>query len=146
MRSVIRSIQLNSPVSEVWNCLLHPSAVKSWWSANQAIIHPEKGGIYAVSWGENIDDPDYVTYANIVEFERFKKLSLANYSYFAKTGNLPFEAEFTNDFILEESPAGTILKVVQDGFPDDAIADDYLKGCEKGWEDVLSAIKNFLES
>src|SRR5262245_65723227 len=75
--------------------LLHtPSAIRGWWGAARAIALPQQGGIWAAVWGEAEDDPDYVTAATIREFDPPRRLVLADFQYHARTGPLPFAADF----------------------------------------------------
>ena len=63
------------PVSpdRLFAILTQPSAIRSWWSASRAIVVPAKGGTWAAAWGEDEDDPDYVTVATLSEFEPPKR-------------------------------------------------------------------------
>jgi uncharacterized protein YndB with AHSA1/START domain len=45
----------------VFRLLLTPSAIREWWGVSRDIVTPEQGGIWVAAWGEDEDDPDYVT-------------------------------------------------------------------------------------
>ena len=70
---------------------------------------------------------------------------LGDYSYHMKSGALPFEADFVTAFDVSSSAEGTILRVVQDGFPTDPEADAFHAGCVQGWKDTFAGIRRFLE-
>lgn len=53
-------------------------------------------------------------------------------------------ASMTIEFIVEPRPRGSRLRVVQDGFPDDPIADDFYATSELGWKNTFESIKRFL--
>jgi uncharacterized protein YndB with AHSA1/START domain len=137
---------LPATLDEVFALLYTPSAIRGWWSANRAIVLAEPGGIWMAAWGADEDAPDYITAATIKVFEPPKRLVLGDYRYFAKGGPLPFRADFVTEFIVEPRPPGALLRVVQDGFPVDPIADDFYAGCEKGWRDTFAGIQRFLNA
>jgi len=92
-REIIQKIKISQTPENIFSALLNPTSIKEWWGAKSAIVIKENNGIYAVSWGSNIDDPDFVTTSIIRDYEPPKGLSLEYLSYSAKTGRLPFEAK-----------------------------------------------------
>lgn len=107
------------------------------------MVMPEKDGIWAATWGDE-DDPDYITTAVITEFEPPKRLVLKYGKYFAKSGGLPFEMESSTEFLVEPSESGCVLRVTQDGFPNDSVADDFYAACEIGWTNTFGGIRGYL--
>ena len=147
LREVTQKIEIAQEQEHIYNAILSPSAITEWWGAQSAIITKENNGIYAVSWGNNIDDPDFVTVSFIRNYVPPKGLSLEYFSYSAKSGELPFEAKMTVHFSI--TPIGKLiceLKIQQTGIPNDPIADDYYNGCIIGWNQVLDNIKIFCEN
>ncbi len=145
-REIIQEIEINQVPQYIFDALLNPSAITTWWQAKTAIVIKKNDGIYAVSWGTDIDDPDYVTVSIIRNLVSQKGFSLEYSSYEAKTGKLPFEAKMYVHFtIIPTSKTTSKLEVKQTGFPDDPIADDYFKGCNTGWNLVLGTIKKYCE-
>lgn len=69
---------------------------------------------------------------------------LTDYKYHAKSGPLPFQANFTTEFTVEAKPHGALLRVSQEGFPCDATADEFYAGCEVGWRNTFEGIKRYL--
>jgi uncharacterized protein YndB with AHSA1/START domain len=125
--------------------LLHtPSAIRRWWGVARAIVMPEPGGVWAAAWGEAEDDPDYITVATIQEFAPPHRLILSDYRYRARSGPLPFAAEFVTEFLVLPHPQGAVLRVTQTGFPAGAEADDYYAGCKKGWCATFAGIRRCL--
>lgn len=129
---------------ELFELLVRPSAIRSWWSASRAIVVPQAGGAWAAAWGSDEDDPDYSTVARIAEFDPPRRLVLDDYRYRAKQGPLPFEASFVTTFEIEPDGDGARLRVTQDGFPAAAIADDFYAGCQTGWRATFDGIRRFL--
>lgn len=145
-RKLSQEIIINSDQQSTFNALIKPSMINQWWFAKTSIVVPEKGGIYMMCWGEDIDDPDYISQARIEEINAPTSLTLRYVDYRAKMGKLPFEADFMVYFQLESSDdKQTKLSVRQEGFPNEAIADEYYNGCIKGWDDTLQSIKTVLE-
>ena len=137
-------IELPREPEEVFAILHTPSAIRQWWSADRAIVIARQGGIWAAAWGESEDDPDYVSSARIASFEPPTRLALSDFIYYSKYGPLPFNADLTTEFIVKPAGTGSILKVIQDGFPVDKVADDFYAGCEKGWRDTFEGIRRYL--
>jgi uncharacterized protein YndB with AHSA1/START domain len=136
---------LASP-EEVFALLTTPSSIRIWWSAARAIVIPERGGIWVAAWGDLEDRPDYVTAATIAECDRPNRLVLSDYRYWAKSGPLPFDAEFTTEFIVSPHGNGVVLRVTQDGFPAGPEGDQFLAACETGWRETFAEIRAFLEA
>ena len=122
--------------------LLHtPSAIRQWWGAARAIVLPERGGVWTATWGGSEDDPDYVTMATIREFEPPSRLVLSDYRYRARSGPLPFRADFVTEFLVAPHPEGSTLRVCQDGFPAGPEADEFYSACGDGWRNTFTGIR-----
>ena len=134
------------PVSpEKLFALLHtPSAICEWWGAASAIVIPKKNGIWAAVWGEDTDAPDYTSVFTIAEFEPPRRMLLTDARYIAKAGQPPFEAKMTAEFIVTETGSGSALRVIQDGFPADPVADDFYAACDTGWRNTFAGIRKYL--
>lgn len=133
--------------SERLFALLHtPSAICEWWSAARAVVIPETGGIWVAAWGEDEDAPDYITAATIRSFDRPRRMVLDAYRYWAKTGPLPFDADFVTEFAVIERQDGALLRVTQDGFPAGREGDEFYAACEVGWRDTFMGIRRYLET
>ncbi|MDN5200734.1 SRPBCC domain-containing protein [Fulvivirgaceae bacterium BMA10] len=144
-RSITKELIVHGNIHRVFKALITPSLITKWWFANTAIVLPEENGIYAVSWGVNEDDPDYVSVATIQEIDQPYRLTLVDFKYQSREGKLPFEADLPVEFTLEDLGNNTKLTLIQHGFPDDDVADEFYKGCVKGWNDTLVSFKNVVE-
>lgn len=145
-RSHSRSLELPLSPSETFALLVSPSSIRGWWGAARAIVQPREGGIWAVAWGTSEDDPDYVTGARISVFDPPKRLRLSGFSYSARGGRLPFPSDLlSTEFSVVPARRGSLLTVVQSGFPDDARADDFYAGCERGWQATFEGILRYAE-
>jgi uncharacterized protein YndB with AHSA1/START domain len=126
--------------------ILHtPSAIRQWWGVARAVVLAEPGGVWAAAWGDFEDDPDYITVATIREFEPPRRMVLTDYRYRAKTGPLPFEADFVTEFTVSPHEQDARLRVCQDGFPTSPDADAFYSGCGEGWEATFAGIRRYLE-
>jgi uncharacterized protein YndB with AHSA1/START domain len=146
MRSHTHQIELNASAENVFSYLHTPGAIRAWWGAARAIVIPRQGGTWAAAWGDEEDSPDYITSAVIQVFDRPKRLIMGDFNYFAKSGPLPFEANLSVEFVVEPTSAGCLLRVVQTGFPDDLIADDFYNGCGVGWKNTFEGIRSFVKN
>lgn len=144
-RKHTHQIELAALPTEIFKLLITPSAICGWWGASRAIVVARTGGVWAAAWGNDEDIPDYVTVFKIKAFEPSHRLFLTNTKYFAKSGPPPFRADLTTEFIVEPVDGGSILQVIQDGFPADAVADEFYAACEKGWCDTFASIQRYLE-
>ena len=144
-RSHIHEESFDVPSERMFDLLITPSAIRQWWGASRAIVPAREGGVWAASWGDE-DDPDYISTATLVEFDRPNRLAMKYGKYYAKTGPLPFE--FADDalttFTIAANGDGCTLRVEQTGFPVDAIADDFYAACETGWKDTFEGIRKYL--
>jgi uncharacterized protein YndB with AHSA1/START domain len=146
-RSHSRSLDLPLSPSETFALLVTPSAIRAWWGAARAIVLPREGGVWAAAWGAREDDPDYVTEARISVFDPPKRIRLTGFNYFARGGPLLFPAELlSTEFSVAPARAGSLLTVVQSGFPDDAGADAFYAGCERGWQETFEGIRRYAET
>jgi uncharacterized protein YndB with AHSA1/START domain len=125
--------------------LLHtPSAIRAWWGVARAVVLPEPGGVWAAAWGDAEDDPDYVTVATVRVFDPPRRMVLADYRYRAKSGPLPFQADFVTTFEVSPHPLGALLRVSQDGFPCSPEGDSFYAACAQGWRDTFGGIRAYL--
>jgi len=143
----MQKIEISQTQENVFNALLNPSAIAEWWGAKTAIVIKENNGIYAVSWGANIDIPDYITVSIIRNYVPKNGFSLEYLTYKSLKGNLPFEAKMIVYFSITPRTVSTVsLAIRQTGIPSDQIADEYFEGCTKGWNQVLNNLKEYCEN
>ena len=130
---------------ELLFALLHsPSAICSWWGAARAIVIPEPGGLWSAAWGEDEDDPDYITCATMSVFDPPRRIVFSDYRYHVREGGLPFSADFVTTFDVKPHGEGASLRVCQDGFPVEPESDDFYEACGKGWRDTFAGIRVYV--
>lgn len=143
-RTLSREEIFSVPPETLFALLHTPSAIRTWWNAARAIVIAEEGGFWAAAWGEEEDDPAYITSAEIDVFHPPRRLVLTDYRYYAQSGALPFQAALETLFEVEPHWEGALLRVTQSGFPCAAEADDFFAACESGWRDTFAGIRRFL--
>jgi len=144
-RKITKEIFIAALPKYVFNTLITPSMIKQWWYVSSAIVIPEINGIYALTWGEDIDHAEFTTVSRITEFEFSKRLVMVNEIYYSPNGSLPFDAQLEASFSLVEQEGGTLLTLLQEGIPEDNTADEFYQGALVGWENTLKSLKNVAE-
>jgi uncharacterized protein YndB with AHSA1/START domain len=142
-RTVIHQEVFNASQEAVFDLLITPSAIRQWWNVSRAVVLAEEGGTWAAAWGDNEDEPDYMTVSRIENYDPPSRLDQTDYRYYSKDGPLPFEASFTTSFTCTPVDGGTLLRVEQQGFPLDH--DEFYQGCVKGWKDTFDGIRRYLD-
>lgn len=144
-RKIQKELRINNEGGQVFDALTTPSLVKQWRGASQAIIIPDEDGVYALTWGNDLDKPEYVSTAKISEFKPHVKLVLQDYTYLAHNEQLHFKTRFQVKFEITCHTHFCILNLTHLGFPDNHDADDFYKRMEKSWEENLLKLKQLLE-
>ena len=137
--------ELDASPKTVFQLLITPSAIREWWQASRAIVDAREGGVWGAAWGSSEDDPDYTGFYRIGAFVPPRRIVFTDAKYYAKTGPLPFKADFVTEFLIHPTAGGCVLQVTQDGFPVDPVADDFYKACEIGWKNTFAGIHAYLE-
>ncbi len=145
-RSHEHQIELDAGAEKVFDSLISPAAICSWWQASSAIVIPRKDGIWMGTWGDT-EDPDFITAHKMVEFDPPKTIVFDDVEYIAKSGPPPFDLKMVTKFEIEPiSDEKCILKVIQSGFPVDSIADEFYAACEIGWKNTFDGMKTYIDS
>jgi uncharacterized protein YndB with AHSA1/START domain len=133
------------PSNKMFEALVTPSAIRSWWGATKAIVLPQIGGTWVASWGEDENDPDYISSFKILEYEPPHRITLGEGKYFARDGQPPFEMDkMTTEFIVDDRGDGMCaLRITQDGFPSEKVADDFYEACVVGWNNTFEGIRKY---
>ena len=127
----------------MFKILITPSEIRKWWGASRVIVAPEKGGTWMAAWGEDEDNPEYVSTFTIKEIDPPCRLLLGDGKYKAHAGTPAFEMNMTTEFIVEPREEGCTLKVVNDGFPTDESADEFFQACIVGWQNTFDGIRKY---
>ena len=137
-RTITRRAEIAAPIEKVFDCLLTPSQIARWWGVSSAIVLREEGGVYALAWGDDEDDPDYITIGTIRGFHPPHGFDLVDYKYRSRQESPAFVADLWVRFELSSTESGTMLTVHNFGFPVGEHADEFHQGCVTGWETTLA--------
>ena len=129
----------------MFEVLTTPSIVRDWWGATTAIIDPRKGGTWVAASGDKDTKSEFVNSFEILEFDRPHRILLGHGKYFAGN-NWPIRTNMTIDLIVEEVPAGCLLRIIQELDPADPLLDDYFDACVAGWQNSFEGIRNYLHN
>jgi hypothetical protein len=142
-RSQWHEIELPAKPEAVFNLLLTPKAIRGRWDNIGAVI-TELNGLWVFAWGERESDPDYVTGARIKSFTAPQRVVLAFEYCRSRAGMLTFATGMTAEFNIQKIPAGSVLRVIQSGFPPPGQSDGYYDSCGQGWRAALQGIGTIL--
>ena len=135
----------NCTVEVLFDALKTPSAIRTWWAAARVVLIARPGGTFAVAWGDDEDDPEYMGAATLAEYDPPRRIVLADFTYYAKTGPLGFEADLSVEFNVRPSGQESVLEIVHRGIPDIPEANEYYEGCQIGWRTCLSHLQDYLQ-
>lgn len=144
-RSHVHTIELAASPEEVFALLVTPSSIREWWFASRAIVMARENGCWSAAWGDDEDHPDFMTAATIRVYDPPRSLVLADFRYYARSGPLPFHTYFTTEFAVEPRSSGSLLRVTQEGFPVDSVADEFYEGSERGWRETFESIRRYVD-
>jgi uncharacterized protein YndB with AHSA1/START domain len=131
-------IEIDAPVSRVWQALTDPAMIKQYLFGTDTITDWKKGSsiIYKGEW----EGKQYEDKGSIVDIIPEKLLHTA---YWSSMGGKEDAPENYNNVIYEVKPDGdkTIVTIVQDNIDDQA----GVKHMEENWGFVLRGMKKLLE-
>lgn len=143
-RSITREDLFPIPPEALFDALVTPSAIRSWWNASNAIVAPVAGGVWAATWGGTGDAPEFVVSATLEAFERPGRILMSGFRYLSPQGPLPFDSSrLATEFLVAPAEGGARLTVTQYGFPGTPDADVFFAGCVTGWEKTFDGIRTF---
>jgi uncharacterized protein YndB with AHSA1/START domain len=145
MRTHVHEEAFHTTPERLFRLIHTPSDIRKWWGVSHAIVIPEPGGLWSAIWGDE-DDPDYVTTATMKVFDPPRRIVFGDYRYKAKSGPMPFQADFETEFFVTPIAEGATLRVTQAGFPSEAIADDFYAACQTGWKNTFAGIRKLVEA
>ena len=129
----------------MFEVLITPSAIRSWWGATSVVIDPRKGGSWVTSSGEGEPGSAFINSFEIFEYEPPSRILLGSGKYYAGN-NWPIRTNMTTELLIEPQPAGCILRIVQELAPADPLLDDYFDACVVGWQNSFEGIRNYLHN
>jgi uncharacterized protein YndB with AHSA1/START domain len=129
----------------MFEILITPSAIRSWYGAAKVVVDPKKGGSWIAAWGDDEDDSEYINALKILEFDPPNRIVLGEGKYIAGTA-WPIMTDIRTELILEPQPSGCFLRIVQDLTPHEPLLDDYFDACIAGWQNSYEGIRNYIHN
>lgn len=145
MRTLSFSENFACTPQELFDALHTPSALRSWWNADRVIIIPRKNGMYAAAWGEDEDDPEYVSSGIYGVYDPPYKSIIVDFRYYAKSDPADFEDLMSVTYEITSRDSEAHLQLTHAGFPEGAEADAYFEACTQGWVTSLKSLKTYVE-
>lgn len=140
--SVSRTVHVLSPREAVWDAITVPERISQWFGDDATLPALAIGTAGTLHWNEEGDFAFVVT--AIVDGYLFE-------FRWAKDPDTPVrdDTATTVRFTLADSPAGTVITVVESGFGalagDDASRLEHLRGNREGWEVEIDQLVALLE-
>jgi len=138
-RGYAHLVEINVPLSRVWQALTDPAVVRVW-SGQDAEIDARKGGLYRIG-KRNAGGRE----AHIDIFDVDRRLRLI---YLNGPETPPSDSAVVDDFLLDvrKGERCTSLRVLGSGVSDAAVWDKPYVRMRLGWERFLARIKATLEA
>lgn len=136
-RGYAHRVDILAPPAMVWAAFVEPALVARWVGPVTA-LKPRAGGRYAV-----ILDPNIEREALIDVFDPERRLRLV---YLLPPGMPSFDGALVDDFLLEPSGPGTVVRCLGSGIPQGAPWDAYHLKLRAGTERALARLKVLLEN
>ena len=125
MKTIKQTYEISAPIERVWQALTNPAEIEAW-GGGPAKMDSVEGGLFSL-WGGEI-------FGKNTEVAPSKKLSQE--WYITKS---PQPTKVT--FILREKDDKTIIDLVHDDVPDEAVSE-----IANSWQkDYLGKVKKYLE-
>ncbi len=136
LRGYAHRVDIAADVETVWQALTKTEHLSRWCSP-QADIKPRPGGSFRASVDRMIE-----LEAHIDVFEPARRLRLI---YLPSKELPPTEAAIVDDFILDSTPPGTIVRLLGSGIPSTMDWDAQYKRLRMGWQAAITRLKVFVE-
>ncbi|MFG0331008.1 MAG: SRPBCC domain-containing protein [Phycisphaerales bacterium] len=138
-RTVVRDILVRADPHRVWEAIATADGLSAWFPRD-AIVAPGDGGHIEFIWS---DEMRYR--ASITRWEPPRRLLLSTADP-ATNPEAPLPFAMRIDHEIDPRKNGVVcLRLTQSGFPRDAAWDDFVEGCERGWDFQLEGLRRYLE-
>ena len=139
---VVRSVAVGASATDAFDAFTRVSDLLSWLCEG-ALVGLRPGGNWAVGFTNQRGITEATVLGKIVEFERGRRLVVADISYEPREGEALSGIRL--ELTIEESEGGCVVTVTQD-VPDAGPAyERYTGEAGAGWEESLADLKKYLE-
>lgn len=139
---ISREIFINADAERVWSAVTESEHLGTWFGDAGATVDLRPGGELTLVWEEH-----GTGYAVI---EKVEPHTFFSWRWAGPKGGKPAPGNETRvEFTLTPSGSGTLLRVVESGFPTldlpDGEAEKYATGNVEGWHIELDELREYLE-
>ncbi len=136
LRGYAHRVDIVADVDKVWRALTTRDCLTRWCSP-AADIKPKAGGLFRASVDRVIE-----LEAHIDVFEPSRRLRLI---YLPSKDLPPTDSALIDDFILDATAPGTIVRLLGSGIPSTLDWDAQYKRLRTGWHAAMTRLKVFVE-
>ena len=136
LRGYAHRIDVSADVERVWRALTQPQNLTRWCSPG-ADIKARPGGLFRASVDRVIE-----LEAHIDIYEPARRLRLI---YLPSAELPPTDSAIIDDFILDPTAPGTIVRLLGSGIPSTPDWDGQYKRLRMGWQAAMTRFKVFVE-
>jgi uncharacterized protein YndB with AHSA1/START domain len=132
------SVTINASSEKVWDALVNPEAIKQYMFGTNVVTDWREGS--PIIWQGEWQGRAYEDIGVILEIKPGRTLQ---YSHFSPLSGLPDKPESYHTITIELSEEGdqTSVSLAQDNNPSEQAREH----SEKNWQDMLSALKSYME-
>jgi len=139
MRDIRYATLIKAPRDDVFRAV---STADGWnaWFTSECELDPVPGGVFHPVWRDF--GPDKVTksdFGRVVDVHAPERIT---FEWTPVGSDHPTQFTFT----LQERPDGTVVRLVDEGYPDDDDGIDALLDCACGWGEALTLLRVHLEA
>ncbi|MGH8208688.1 MAG: SRPBCC family protein [Steroidobacteraceae bacterium] len=136
LRGYAHRVDIAADVDRVWLALTQPANLTRWCSPD-ADIRARPGGLFRASVDRVIE-----LEAHIDVYEPARRLRLI---YLPSSQLPPADSPIIDDFILDSTTPGTIVRLLGSGIPSTPDWDAQYKRLRLGWQAAMTRLKVFVE-
>jgi len=136
LRGYAHRVDIAAEVDRVWRALIEPDSLTRWCSPD-AQIRARPGGLFRASVDRVVE-----LEAHIDVFEPARRLRLI---YLPSRALPPADTAIVDDFILDPTAPGTIVRLLGSGIPPTPEWDAQYKRLRLGWQAAMTRLKVLVE-
>jgi len=136
--TILKSIDINSESSRVWDTLINPEKIKQYFTGAETITDWQVGS--QIAFVHNYEGKEFINRGVILNFVVNRILQYTYWTAFSNTEDKP-ENYTTITYSLVERNYKTKLTLTQTNFK----SEEWHRGLEIGWDIVLAKIKDLSE-
>ncbi len=142
-RIIRKTYRLKAPLYRVWPYFASGTGLSSWFSERGTLLEPQVGGRIVIYFaGKN-----EIASGTVTDYVPGKTLAFR-----WELGNLTGRDEFSNvrfdlsEEVQSDGSVQTVVKMVDEGIPEDPAWIEYYAGTQSGWSVYLMNLKSVAET